>query len=455
MTAGVPISERERKTWRAGTLVYTSGGIVGLFLLLLFGDFAWAMRERSVGPMAQWYLKHLDVPNFLYGLLISSVPAIIGLIFAPMISYRSDRHRGRRGRRIPFLLVTTPLAVFGMMGLAMCPILGPWLHGLLGAYSPGEKVSILVCFGLFWTAFEFATIAVMAVFGGLVNDVVPQCLLGRFYGLFRAVSLIDGMIFNRFLIGKVETHYTLILGLIGLGYGIAFMWVCLKVKEGEYPPPPENPPGRSGPLEGAKTYLRECFTSRYYLLIFLVVTASTLSFLPINTFAIPFAKEMGMSMQDYGNCLALTFFISLCLAYFIGWLVDIFHPLRMCIASMAGYLLVAAWGGMYATTAETYSVALVLHGVLSGCYFTSAASLGQRLYPHSKFAQFASAAGVLGSLGAMTLGPLIGTVIDLSGNTYRHAFTAGVVLAGVALIAAFAVHAQFLRLGGPKNYVAP
>lgn len=448
-------SRKSPPTWRAGTLVYTSGGIVVLFLLLLFGDFAWAMRERSVGPMAQWYLKHLDVPNFLYGLLISSVPAIIGLIFAPMISYRSDRHRGRRGRRIPFLLVTTPLAVSGMIGLAMCPILGPWLHQLLGEHSPGERVLTLVCFGVFWTAFEFATIAVTAIFGGLVNDVVPQCLLGRFYGLFRAVSLIDGMIFNRFLIGKVETHYTVILGLIGLGYGIAFMWVCLKVREGEYPPPPENPPGHSGVLAGARIYLRECFTSRYYLLIFLVVTAATLSFLPINTFAIPFAKEMGMSMQDYGNCLALTFFISLCLAYFIGWLVDIFHPLRMCIASMAGYVLVAAWGGMYATTAETFSVALVLHGVLSGCYFTSAASLGQRLYPHSKFAQFASAAGILGSLGAMTLGPLIGTVIDMSGNSYRHAFSAGVVLAGAALLAAFAVHAQFMRLGGPKNYTAP
>ncbi|PTX96094.1 MFS transporter [Spartobacteria bacterium LR76] len=447
-------SRNAPSTWRAGTLVYTSGGIVVLFLLLLFGDFAWAMRERSVGPMAQWYLKHLDVPNFLYGLLISSVPALIGLIFAPMISYRSDRHRGRRGRRIPFLLVTTPLAVSGMIGLAMCPILGPWLHQLLGEYSPGEMVLTLVCFGVFWTAFEFATIAVTAVFGGLVNDVVPQCLLGRFYGLFRAVSLIDGMIFNRFLIGKVETHYTLILGLIGLGYGIAFMWVCLKVREGQYPPP-EHPPGRSGVLAGAKIYLRECFTSRYYLLIFLMVTAATLSFLPINTFAIPFAKEMGMSMQDYGNCLALTFFISLCLAFFIGWLADIFHPLRMCIASMAGYVLVAAWGGAYATTAETFSIALVLHGVLSGCYFTSAASLGQRLYPHSKFAQFASAAGILGSLGAMTLGPLIGTVIDMSGNSYRHAFSAGVVLAGVALLAAFAVHARFMRLGGPKNYTAP
>jgi MFS family permease len=445
------------KIWRVGTLTYTAGGLVALFLLLLAGDFAWAMRDRSAGPMAQWYLKHLEVPNFLYGLLISSIPAVIGLIFAPMISYRSDRHRGPRGRRIPFLLVTTPVAVFGMVGLALCPILGPWLHGLLGAHSPGEHVVVLVCFGVFWTAFEFATIAVSAVFGGLINDVVPKPLLGRFFGLFRAISLIDGMIFNYWLIGKVDTHYTLILTLVGLGYGVAFTWVCIKVKEGEYPPPSTTTaaPGPVRALGGAGTYLRECFSSRYYLLVFVTVTASTLSFMPVNTFAIPFAKDLGMSMQSYGNCLALTFLISLCLAYFIGWLVDIFHPLRMCIASMVGYLIVAAWGGVFARTPETFSVALVLHGVLSGCYFTSAASLGQRLYPSSKFAQFASAAGILGSLGAMTLGPLIGTVIDLSGNTYRHAFTGGCVLAVVALLAAFAVHARFVKLGGTTGYVAP
>jgi hypothetical protein len=35
-----------------------------------------------------------------------------------------------------------------------------------------------------------------AVFGGLINDVVPPALIGRFFGLFRAVSLLAGIIFN-------------------------------------------------------------------------------------------------------------------------------------------------------------------------------------------------------------------------------------------------------------------
>jgi MFS family permease len=96
-----------------------------------------------------------------------------------------------------------------------------------------------------------------------------------------------------------------------------------------------------------------------------------------------------------------------------------------------------------------------LHGVLSGCYFTSGASLGQRLYPHFRYAQFASAGGIIGSVGGMIVGPLVGGIIDLTGNAYHYTFIIGCVIALLALSIAFAVHAKFMRLGGPKGYVAP
>lgn len=448
-----------RRTWTAGTLTYTSGGLVVLFLWLLWGDFSWAMRERSVGPMAQWYLQHLEVPNLVFALLITSFPALVGLLLGPVISYRSDRHRGPRGRRIPFLLVTTPIAAFGMIGIALCPVLGPSLHGALGAWSPGEKFCTLICFGLFWAAFEFATIAAQAVFGGLINDVVPQPLLGRFYGLFRAVSLIDGMIFNFWLIGKLDTHFTVILLSVAVFYGTAFMWVCYKVKEGAYAPPPPPEPGAPGPLSGflrgARTYLRESFSSRYYLGVFALITIAALSFMPVNTFMIPYAKSLGMSMDTYGKCLSLTFAISLLLAYPLGWMADVFHPLRMSLGCVAGYFIVTAWGAFFARTPESFAIALVLHGVLSGCYYTCAASLTLRLFPRAKFAQFASAAGILTALTNMVIGPAVGAAIDGTGNLYYHTFTIGSLIAAGSLILGQRVHGHFMRLGGPKGYVAP
>jgi MFS family permease len=417
------------------------------------------MRDRSVGPMAQWYLKHLDVPNVLFALLISTFPAAVGFLIMPVISYKSDRHRGPLGRRIPFLLITTPIAAFGMLGLGLCPVLGPIVHQALGSVSPGEKVSTLLCFGLFWGAFEFATIAASAVFNGLINDVVPAPLLGRFYGLFRAVSLLDGIIFNRWIFGHVDENYTVILVVIAVFYGAGFMWVCRKVKEGNYPPPPPEEEGAPGPLsgffKGAKSYFRECFSRSYYVWVFVMLTAATVCFTPVNTFSIPYARSLDMSMETYGNCLALTFTISLLLAYPLGWLADLFHPLRMGLVCLFGYLAVTAWGAVFARDAQSFAVALVMHGVLSGCYTTCAASLGLRLFPQSKYAQFASAAGIMVSTCGMTLGPLIGTLIDVTGDLYYHTFTIGCALSIVALASGWYVHGKFMRLGGPRGYTPP
>ncbi|MFA6286677.1 MAG: MFS transporter [Opitutaceae bacterium] len=443
------------KIWTAGTLTYTGAALVPLFFWLLFGDFAWSMRDRSIGQMSAWYLNHLKVSNLAFGLLMSSLPVLIGLILGPIISVKSDHHRGKWGRRIPFLLVTTPLATFGMLGLASTPFIARWVHGFFPEQS--AMLVALICFGVFWTSFEVATIAANAVFGGLINDVVPRPLLGRFYGMFRAVSLIDGMIFNYWLMGKVPDHFSIIMTGIGLFYGAAFMWVCFKVKEGDYPPPPpeDNCGPMTGLVAGTKTYVRECFASSYYRWVFVMLMAAALAFAPINTFALPYALHLGLKEDTYGKFLALTYVISLCLAYPLGWLADKFHPLRMAIVTLLGYLAVTVWGGLYATTPGTFLFCWVLHGVFSGCYFTGAASLAMRLFPQNKFAQFQSAAGIVASPAQMTLAPLLGMIIDRSGNTYSYTFVGAVILAVIAIAAAIQVYRKFIRLGGPDNYVAP
>src|SRR6185295_9406054 len=91
--------------FRAGTLIYTSGGIVLLFFWLLFGDFALSMRDRSVQPMVQLFLNSLHASSFVMTTLVTAGPAAIWLVLIPWISYKSDRYRSRWGRRIPFLLI--------------------------------------------------------------------------------------------------------------------------------------------------------------------------------------------------------------------------------------------------------------------------------------------------------------------------------------------------------------
>ena len=189
--------------------------------------------------------------------------------------------------------------------------------------------------------------------------------------------------------------------------------------------------------------------------MFIGTTLSGLCFVPINLYSVPFATSLGISMERYGKYVGTCYIISLCLAYFLGVLVDRFHPLRMVIIALVLYGIAMLGGIFYATTPTRFLIALMVHTVLSGCYYTSSASLGQRLFPHSTFAQFGSAAGLMGSAASFGLVPLFGVALDLTGHQYRYTFLMSSGLAMVATVLMLVVHAKFMRLGGPEHYVAP
>lgn len=451
-----PAAEGGRKLWTVGTLTYTTGGLVILFCWLLAGDFAWSMKERSVMWVVQLLIKKFEASDFVSGLLIGTLPQAMALVLTPIVSYRSDRHRGRWGRRIPFLIIPTPIAALSMVGLAFSPEIGTFLHGLLGAGSPGLNPSILIVFAVFWTVFEVATVTANAVFFGLINDVVPKAVIGRFYGMFRAVGLCVAMMFNYWLFGKAETHYTEIFIGIGLLYGVGFTAMCFKVKEGQYPPPPPVPPSRAGGLVAAvRTYFRESFTRPYFLWIYASIAFSWMAMLAPNLFNVFFAQRVNMSMDTYGKHLAATFMISFVMSYFIGAFADRLHPLRLSLGVMAVYAAVVLAGGFLITDARSFGIVLILTGVVGGTWQTAAASLTMRLFPQARYAQIDSARAIVSSFGMMLVGPVMGYFLDLSGHDYRYAYLAAGVLAALALLTGLVVHAKFMRLGGPKGYVAP
>jgi MFS family permease len=431
---------------QAGTLVYTRKTLGSLFGWLLWGDFAWQIKERAAVPVAQLMLKQFGASDFVLSLLVGSLPAGLGMIVGPAVGVRSDRHRGRRGRRIPFLLYSTPFVVAGMIGLAFAPQLGAGLDTVLGASSPGPAVCRLIAFAAAWSLFEIFTIIANAVFGGLINDVVPVSLIGRFFGLFRAVSLVAGVVFNYWLIGHAEENFQIIFLGIAVLYGAGFTLMCLAVKEGEYPPPPPRTDGgRFAPLAA---YLRECFSDRYYLWIFAALMLGNLAGAPVNSFSVLYARSIDMDMAAYGKLLVATYVVSFSLSFGLGWLADRFHPLRVGMGALGLYAVAMLWGGIAATDTKRFAIAFVAHGILTGAFFTGTASIGQRLFPASKFAQFASASGIVGALGYMVLPPVIGLTLDHTGHVYRHTFTVSGVLAALAL-AAFAMVYRQLRLRTP------
>jgi len=445
------------RVWRTGTLSYGVAGLLLLFVWLLGGDFAWSLKERSVPAVVQLLLKRYGATDLWTGLLLGTLPSVISMVLGPYISCRSDRHRGRLGRRIPYLILTTPFAVLAMMGLALGPTVGQWIHALPGFRSLSVGDATIFVLGSFWSLFEVATVAANAIFIALINDVVPREMLGRFFGLFRALSLIAGMVFNYWLLGKSESHFAAVFVGLGLLYGGGFAAMCLKVKEGAYPPPvAEAQTGRQrAAWGGILTYFRECFGHAFYLWVFAAFTLANLAFFAINLFNLYLAKSLAMDMDFYGKLIALAYLISLLLSYLLGHLADRFHPLRVGMVFLGLYALLALVGGFLATTTAVFAAVFVLHTVLAGAYYTATASLGQRLYPQAKFAQFASAATMLLSASQIVIAPFIGRMLDLSGHVYRYTYYVGFGLAVLGLLASFEVCRRIAGLGGFDNYLAP
>src|SRR5438128_11075571 len=79
-----PERDSKAKVWHVGTLTYTTAGLVLLFAWLLWGDFAWAMKDRSVLPVVQLLMKKYSASDLLMGILLASLPAGIGLFLGPI-----------------------------------------------------------------------------------------------------------------------------------------------------------------------------------------------------------------------------------------------------------------------------------------------------------------------------------------------------------------------------------
>ena len=443
------------RTWRNGTLVYTAGGLAVLFLWLMWGDFAYSMKDRATGTVAALMLKKFDVSDFLFGIIMISFPNFTNIFLCPIVSYRSDRHRGRFGRRIPYLLLTTPFIVIGLAGLGFTPLLARLIRQAVGVEHISYNLTALLVFCFFWIILDFGTTLAGAIFNALATDVVPTEFLGRFFAMFRAVSLGCAFLFNYFVMGCAETHALVIfLGLAAL-YGIGLFSICLKVKEGEYPPPEAETSGPPTVKSAVKTYFRECFSLPYYRWVIMASVVAGFSVVPFNIYGIFYAKSLNMDMDFYGKVSSLICLVSFVLSFFLGWFSDRFHPIRTGMVSMALQTVILFIGGRIATTESVFAWLFLVQGISIMSYNTLMASYAPRLFPREYFAQFNSAMMLINALASVIGAPLVGKFLDLTGNYYPHLFTIGGVIGLCGLGCFVMVYRGYQRYGGDSGYIAP
>ena len=442
------------KIWRAGTLTYTSIGLVFLLLWLLWGDLAWQMKERAVIGVAQVMVKSYGVSDLIYTLLVISLPNFTNIFLMPIVSYRSDRHRSKWGRRVPYLMMNTPIVMIGLIGLGFTNQIGELLHsGIL----PGLDLNLckFISFAFFWILLDLGTTLTNAIFMALSNDVVPPELIGRFVSIFRGASLMCAVIFNYFLFGYALEHVLIVFVGLAIFYGIGLFSMCLMVKEGEYPPVPVCEERAGGPISALFSYFKVCFKMPYYRWVIAAQTISALSVLPINCFVVIHAKQMGMDMGYFGKVGACVPLFAMLTSYPLGILADKFHPIRTGMLSMGALSIVLAVGGFLIHGETSFLVVYLIHGVLIMTFNTLTTSYGQRLFPRILYAQFNSALELCRALSTVVLSVLTGWFFDYTGVDYRYMYTIGAVFGISGTLMYIKVYSYYKLYGGDQNYQAP
>ena len=442
-------------TYRAGTLTYTFGGLAVLFTFLLLGDFAQAIRERCVSDLFQVLLRKYQVSDLVFGLLATAIPALMTLVIVPVVGVFSDNYRSRLGRRIPFLIVTIPVVVVGILGLAAAPALAPALAPLFGGGAEGSRVAAVMSLALFWAMFEAGSIIAHMLFGALINDVVPSKVIGRFYGIFRIIGLGAGILFNVYLFQFAHDWFATMFLVIAAIHAVFFGIMCWKVREGVYPAPlPKRVPAPSL-IDHAVLYARTCLGVRFFAVLIIVQAVAALANIPINAFALKSAQAFGLDDAAYGQARAITYTCSLVLAFPLGWLSDLYHPIRTVFIATLAYGIAMVVGWLLVDGPRSFEVFFILHGVLSGAFLTTTLSLLPRLLPRAQYSQMAAGGACISMALIAAASTGVGLILDVTGRDYRITFLMAGVIALVACGAWIWLYREFKALGGLKSYTPP
>lgn len=461
----------EPETMSRGTLVYTRTGLAILLIWLLWGDFCFTLMEQVIPSIMPLKLKALNTPNWLMSAILSSIPTAMSTIASPVIGFKSDHMRTRWGRRIPFLFIATPFVALFLFMMALSPEIGEIIHSwLLKGTSISSAAVIIGCIAIFMIGYKFFDLIVCLLFNYLLNDVVPQVYLTRFYAIFRMVGVAASSIYNYYIFQFGESYTREILLGAALLYLSGFMLMCYKVKEGKYPPPPDN--NRNGFLVSAKTYFRECFSHKLYIYYFLHTACWNIGGAS-GMFVLFLNLSLGLTLGQHGKILAIAQIIIVLLLYPAGMLADRFHPLRVMVWVKIGILFSTLLNMIWLIQSFSPEINFYIIASITAItlplditYLAALNPMIMRILPASRFGQFHSAGFMVISLFSIPAGLAVGLFFDLIREhmpqvkwgvdfCYRFIPVWNFFFFGIGIIFLLLLFREWKRCGGDSCYKPP
>lgn len=451
------------KVYRVGTLTYTKAALVQVVFWMLWGDFFFQLLE-SLPHIVPLQLRWQGASDTLIGLLATPT-ALLAFCLYPVIGMQSDLHRGRLGRRRPFLLWCTPPAVLSLMLLGAAKPTGAFIYQLLHGLGFSSGVTLAGC-TIAWIAacsltFTVFNAYITQVYVFLFVDVIPQEVMGRFIGLYRIAGALGNIAFNRWVLGHAQVHTFQIYVDIGLLYALAFFMIVWRVKEGEYPPPPPKPPGQRLWAK-VQRYLKECYTHPFYLTFYSLSFFFWGSLVPLS-FVVFFATDagrpgyaptLGLSLAEFGRVKGWTYLVQIPVFFAAGPLSDRFHPIRVGLVGL--FLISASYFSCYWFIHDANSL-LVCWTINQGAlaiFLGAGAALTPRLLPRDRYGQYFSANQAFGYVSLIIGPPICGFLLGQL-RDYRYVFLFCGLCTTATFVALIALFLQWKRLGGDKKFTPP
>lgn len=407
---------------RAGTLVYTSKKLGILFAWLLSADVFLTMIERVEAKILPVILKAHEASDKEIAIVVSSIAAIMQLLVTPVLSYHSDRRRGPRGRRIPYLLWATPIVSVTLFATPYSPAIAEWM---LGSETLARWLARLPCspviftFGMIAVGFRFGHAIISTMFFSLFRDVVPSSHMGRFLAMFRVVGALSTFVTAYWLLGRAETHQHEIFIILAVLNLLGFLGICFFVKEGEYPPVVEKTQAAAGSgrikatVVACRNFIAESYVHPIYWWTY-ICRLFIYAAVPISGFIVFFPqRELGMELDQVGKLMSWPAIAWLAAAYPVGKWLDRVGVIRVMIPSLA-ILTVAYALSFFAVVGEwTFFVSSFVTGLLYWVVMLGQIALAQEIFHRDRYAQLSSAGIIVQSIAlAFVLSPLAGWILD-------------------------------------------
>lgn len=475
-TAGTP---HDPEVFRVGTLAYTKGGLRRLFFWLLTADVVFAFIDQIEPKLLPIILKQYEASDRDIALIVSSTAALMQFLVTPVLSYRSDRKRGPRGRRIPYLLWATPFASLMLAATPFAPELAARFFPDVDASSwlsflPSQPA--VFAFALLALGYRFFHAIISAMFFSLFRDVVPSSHMGRFLALFRMFGAAATFLVTYWLVGHAETRAKPIFIGVALFNLVGFWVLCRFVREGDYPPVEEETRGSPGwrRLPAAvRTFVRQSYRHPVYwwtygarLLIYAAVpTAGFIVFFP--------HRELGLPWDQVGRLMSWAAIVWLAAAYPVGRAIDRWGARKVLGASLVALTVGYALSFFAVTGVASFFISSLVTGVLYWAVMLGQIALAQEIFNRDRYAQLSSANVLIQSLAiAFLISPATGATLDalrgidvrmmvpligeVAVGPYRFVNLMLALMYGTAGFCVYKVHRHWSRLGGARgDYQAP